>query len=292
MAWNKSLTNMDSPVLPTRVPPSILHGGDGMFRRLRRFVSSLGTRARHGVALRLGVLGICLLLAACGKQVELQQKLNDDDANAIQALFIQHGVSMSSERDKDGIRISVAQEQLPRAVALLRDAGLPRQPLTNLGEVFRKDGIVSTPLEERARYIYALSQELQGTLQQIDGVVSARVQVVLPDRETPGDPLEPSSAAVLIKYRPGVMPDKIAPYVARLVADSIPGLSGHAADKVSLILVPAALEPDPEPVPGAAAATSADSHWAGERLAIAAAVAVLVALASGGVLLSKRRQWA
>jgi type III secretion protein J len=239
----------------------------------------------RGSAWRHALLCLCLLLAACGKQIELQQKLGDDDANAIQALFIQHGIAMSSERDKDGIRISVPQAQLPRAVALLREAGLPRQPLTNLGEMFRKDGIVSTPLEERARYIYALSQQLEGTLQQIDGVVSARVQVVLPDRATPGDPLDPSSASVLIKYRPGVIPDHIAPYIARLVADSIPGLSGHQADKVSLILVPAVLEPDP------VAPQRASLRWPGERLMIAAAVALLVAAVSAAVLLSKRRQW-
>ena len=232
----------------------------------------------RGTALRHGLLCVCLLLAACSKQVELQQKLSDDDATAVQSLFIQHGIAMSSERDKDGIRISVPQEQLPRAVALLAAAGLPREHLTNLGEVFHKDGIVSTPLEEQARYIYALSQELEGTLQQIDGVVSARVQVVLPNRETPGDPLEPSSASVLIKYRPGAMPQQISPYVARLVADSIPGLSGHAADKISLIMVPAVLEPDPvKPV---------KSHWLAERLAIAATVALLVGALAAWVLIS------
>lgn len=237
----------------------------------------------RGTALRHGLLCVCLLLAACSKQVELQQKLSDDDATAVQSLFIQHGIAMSSERDKDGIRISVPQEQLPRAVALLAAAGLPREHLTNLGEVFHKDGIVSTPLEERARYIYALSQELESTLQQIDGVVSARVQVVLPDRATPGDPLDPSSASVLIKYRPGIMPDQISPYIARLVANSIPGLSGHAADKVSLIMVPSVLEADP--------VKPTHSYWPAARLAIAVLVGLAVAALSGWVLLSKRRQW-
>jgi type III secretion protein J len=234
--------------------------------------------------LRHGLFCICLLLVACSKQVELQQKLNDNDANAIHALFIQHGIPMSSERDKEGISISVPQAQLPRAVALLNESGLPRQPLTNMGEVFRQNGIISTPLEERARYIYALSQELDGMLQQIDGVVSARVQVVLPDHETPGDPLEPSSASVLIKYRPGAILNQIAPYVARLVANSIPGLSGHAADKISLVMVPAILEPDP-------VARTSHSHWPAGRWVIAVIVALLAAAVSSGILLSKRRQW-
>jgi type III secretion protein J len=89
------------------------------------------------------------------------------------------------------------------------------------------------------RYIHGLSQELEFTLQQFDNVISARVHVVLPERFSPGDPIQPSSAAVFIKHRLPFDEDSVIPRVRSLVASSIPGLSGEGGlNKVSVTLVP------------------------------------------------------
>src|SRR5919201_1603389 len=69
-----------------------------------------------------------------------------------------------------------------QAKEVLASAGLPRQSLRTLGDVFPKESFVSSPLEERARYIFALSQEVQQTLMQLDGIVDARVHIALPER--------------------------------------------------------------------------------------------------------------
>jgi type III secretion protein J len=99
--------------------------------------------------------------------------------------------------------------------------------------VFQKQGLVSTPSEERMRYIYAVSQELSQTLRNVDGVVSARVHVVIPANDPLGDKIRPSSAAVFIKHRPDVDIRLLAPAVKDMVAHSIEGLT-H--DQVSLSL--------------------------------------------------------
>jgi len=112
--------------------------------------------------------------------------------------------------------------------------GLPRERYAKMGEIFRKEGLISSPLEERARYIWALSQEISSTLSQIDGVIKARVHVVLPERSAGGDPSLPSSAAVFIKHKTGVNLEDSVAQIKRLVANSIPGLSG---EKVSVILI-------------------------------------------------------
>ena len=68
-----------------------------------------------------------------------------------------------------------------RAVELLKSQGYPRDKFAKIGEVFQKSGLVSSPTEERIRYMYALSQEIAETLTRIDGVMNARVHIVIPD---------------------------------------------------------------------------------------------------------------
>ena len=83
------------------------------------------------------------------------------------------------------------------------------------------------------RYIYAVSQELSKTLRSIDGVVNARVHVVIPSNDPLSDHIRPSSAAVFIKHRPDTDLRLLVPAVKELVAHSIEGLG---ADQVSLSL--------------------------------------------------------
>ena len=214
---------------------------------------------------------LVLLLAGCSQQVQIQQTLTAADADRISALFMQNNIGFERASSKEGMLISVDRKSFARAMALMRAAGLPRQPVENLVQIFGPKGIVSTPLEEQVRYLYGLSQELQGSLLQIDGVVTARVQVVLPDRPSPGDPLTPSSASVLIRYRPSSDVASMGPWLARLVANSIPGLAGHAADKVSILMVPVAAVPPPF------ATVPPHSVWQRLRWPLVLLVTVLVA---------------
>jgi type III secretion protein J len=125
-------------------------------------------------------------------------------------------------------------------VQILKRRNLPPQQFDGLGSVFRKDSLVSTLTEERARLIYAMSRELERTLYEIDGVIVARVHPVIP----PHDPLNPkkvaSSAAVLVKYRPGAEVAGKEAMVRSLVAAGIEGLS---YDDVRVHLVAAEAQP-------------------------------------------------
>jgi len=124
-----------------------------------------------------------------------------------------------------------------RAVAILNDAGFPRNTTESIGKVFQKNGIMSSPFEERVRYIYALGEEVANTLSHIDGVVTARVHIVLPDAPQLGQPVKPSSAAVFIKHQPGVDLDFFVPQIRRLVSSAIEGLEYSA---VTVVLADAA----------------------------------------------------
>ncbi|NDL63371.1 type III secretion system inner membrane ring lipoprotein SctJ [Acerihabitans arboris] len=187
----------------------------------------------------LAPLALLALLAGCGDNSVLFSGLAENDANDIIAALNQHHIAVQKQIEKTGVAITIDANDIERSVQILNSAGLPRKARTNLGEVFQKSGVISSPMEERARYIYALSQEVESTLAQIDGVVVARVHVVLPERIAPGEPVQPASASVFIKYHDTLDPDSIEPRIRRLVATSIPGLSGKSDKDLAIVFVPA-----------------------------------------------------
>ncbi|QPI53329.1 type III secretion inner membrane ring lipoprotein SctJ [Massilia antarctica] len=195
---------------------------------------------RHLLAALLP-LALCALLAGCGNRANLQVGLNDADANEIVTLLSRYGIEAQKAPAKEGVTLTVNADDIARATTAMQAAGLPRRALSDLGQTFKKDSMISTPLEERARYIHALSAELESTLQQFDNVIAARVHVVLPERIAPGEPIQPSSAAVFVKYHGEVDEDTLLPRIRQLVASSIPGLSGEGGRaKVSVVMASSA----------------------------------------------------
>lgn len=187
------------------------------------------------------ILFFSFLLNACSERVELHRQLTEQEANEVVAELADKHIRATKVPAKDGVIVVVNASDMARAVRTLEAVGLPRAARATLGDTFRKEGVISTPLEERARYIYALSQELETTLSNIDGVVVARVHVVLPERVAPGEPVQPASASVFIKHDPRLDPDKIRARVRRMVASSIPGMAAAVDNpqKLTVVFVPA-----------------------------------------------------
>lgn len=185
--------------------------------------------------LQMLVLGSCLLLSACSGRVDLMGAIAEEEANEVLAALINASIPTEKVPGKEGmVGVRVASGDVGRALEVLRDKGLPRERFAGMGQIFKKEGLISSPLEERARYIYALSQELSNTLSKIDGVLAARVHVVLPERGTAGETGVPSTAAVFIKHQDGYNLEIIQPQIRRLVTNSIPSLT---ADRVSVVFV-------------------------------------------------------
>ncbi len=229
-------------------------------------------RTRVVVALLLTALSV-----GCGRRVELISAVPASEANEVMAVLQNAGLETEKISGKDGLAsVAIPSNDVGRAVDLLREKGLPRERFSGMGQVFKKEGLISSPLEERARYLYALSQELGATLSQIDGVIVARVHVVLPEKSTVGEPAVPSSAAVFIKHQEGQNMDAVQPLVRRLVSHSIPGLT---AEKVSIVLVSAS------PSRGKTeSASGLGSSWA---LLVVLSVLAAAGLGGSGVLLWK-----
>lgn len=178
-----------------------------------------------------------MLLAACGSRVDLMGAIPEDEANEVLGALLKADIRANKVTGKEGmVAVQVESQQVSRALQVLRENGLPRERHAGMGQVFKKEGLISSPLEERARYIYALSQEISGTLSRIDGVLYARVHVVLPERGAAGEPGVQSTAAVFIKHQEGYDLELLQPQIRRLVTNSIPGLS---AERVSIVFVTA-----------------------------------------------------
>lgn len=228
-------------------------------------------------ALRLALAALALTaLAACGSRVTLYSAATENEANELLSVLLDAGIQAGKVAGKEGVAVSVDGDQVAHALNILRAQGLPRERFDGMGQIFRKEGLVSSPLEERARYLYALSQELSNTLSQIDGVLAARVHVVLPERGGVGESATPSTAAVFIKYKAGYTLDALQPQIRKLVTHAISGLS---EDRVSITLVsaqPGEAQSAPPPPPlTSVLGFQVDGGSAPGLIALLAALAVL-----------------
>lgn len=224
---------------------------------------------------------LALAAALAGCKVDLYSKLTEQEANdMMSALAAQRIDAAKVNAGEEGWQLQVEERDLGRALDALRARGLPHDRFVSLGDMFRKQGLVSTPAEERMRYIHGLSQELSRTLQNIDGVIAARVHVVVPASDPLSDKTKPSSAAVFIKHIPEVDLRTLVPTVKDMVAHSIEGLS-H--EQVSLTLYESrqarAMQPAPLPArePGFFAALPREGQWA-LVIVVALGIACLVTL--------------
>ena len=195
----------------------------------------------RGLRAMRAMLMLGLLLVVGGCKADLYSRLAEREANLIIATLLRNGIAADRLEAKDGSNtVRVEQDRFADAVTLLNAAGLPRAKFETMGEVFSSNGLVASPTDERARFIHALNQELARTLTEIDGVVSARVHVVLPKNDPLRQDQAPSAASVFIKYDARVEVTSLLPQIKTLIANSVEGLT---YDKVAVVFVRGDAEP-------------------------------------------------
>jgi type III secretion protein J len=177
------------------------------------------------------------LLGVTGCDADLYTRIDEQDANRMAGALISRGIDTKKTMQKDGsFTLSIPEGEFARAIAILDAAGLPGEPRVSLKDMFKGGGLVATPVQERAQLMVGLGSELARTIGTIDGVVTARVHVVLPESTPIKRDMLPSSAAVFIRHAPGMPIDSLIPRIKQLVAASIIGLD---YEHVSVVAVPA-----------------------------------------------------
>lgn len=171
------------------------------------------------------IASLCALLAGCEKEVALHSQLEERQANLVMAALLDDGISCHKTPGDEGMwNVMISETDFAKAANLLERKGLPRRAYQGVSEVFKKTGMVSSPSEERIRFMDALAQDLSRTISGIDGVVDARVHVVLPENDPFAKNTLPSSAAVAIRSRWNADIADLVPSIKNLVKNSIEGL--------------------------------------------------------------------
>jgi type III secretion protein J len=232
-----------------------------------------------------------MAVLALGCSMPIQHGLDENAANEILTSLEHAGISASKNRDDDGaFAVVVANGDGLRAMEVMRSLGLPRSPRAGIGEIYKQPSLVPTPTEERARYVEALAGEIARTLESVEGVVQARVHLVLPEVDplaVDGKPLVAAQAAVLLKTRAGRDSPIDESDVQKLVAGSVPGLPRAA---VAVVFTRA---PEVPTAHGAGLVTLGPLRVAPDSRALlivaAAAACVVIALLACLLLVTARR---
>jgi type III secretion protein J len=236
---------------------------------------------------RLALCAIALLLAACSRQ-ELYSQLTERQANEMVAALRSANIDAEKQSQEGRFSVLTASGDFSRAVQVLNAQGLPRETFDTMGKVFKREGFVSSPLEEHARLLHAMSQEISNTLANIDGVVTARVHLVVPARNPLADKPQPAAASVFIKHRPD---RDLSAQVAQIKALVVNSVEGLAYDNVTVALFPADAMPGDPGAPAKPAAQAAAAAPAGplETPLLSGGIAGALALVGGGMLWWRRR---
>jgi type III secretion protein J len=253
------------------------------------------TRGR-GRALGAGARAVvaALALAAAGCSTNVLQGIDERAANEASRALERAGIGAEKLADEGGgasgatFTLRVSRSDGARALDLLRALGLPHEKRRGFAETYGQPSLIPTPSEERARYVDALAGELERTLEAVDGVVSARVHLVLEENDplaVDGKVRAGARGAVLLATGAGRTPISRED-VQRLVAGSVAGLDPAA---VAVVFTVAPGAPEGEPTMTAIGPLRVTPGSRGLLIAGVAAALGLLGVLAGLLVMTARR---
>ncbi|MGE0741966.1 MAG: flagellar basal-body MS-ring/collar protein FliF [Hyphomonadaceae bacterium] len=127
----------------------------------------------------------------------------------------------------DGSSIFVARSRVLEARMMLSADGLPSRGSIGYEIFDEPDALGQTQFQQNINRLRALEGELARTIASLDGIASARVHLVLPERQLFARETEQPSASIVL----GLRRDELTPGQVRairnLVASATPGLSSN-----------------------------------------------------------------
>src|SRR5882757_2941159 len=187
----------------------------------------IGAMAGVAAALTGFFLYVFGLIAEPQKAI-LFSGLEARDASAVVAKL--DALSVPYEQKGDGGTILIPADQVTKIRMQLATDGLPSAGVGY--EIFDKsDTFGTTAFVQNVNRLRALEGELARTIRSLDSIVSARVHLVIPDRQIFARDNQPPSASVVVKARAKLSRGQVNA-IQHLVAAAVAGL---VANNVALI---------------------------------------------------------
>lgn len=199
----------------------------------RALLANLSTRGK--IVLAAGALAIVIVLfalfriATAPSYTTVLTGMDPKQTGEVTAALDQRGIAY--ELQNNGTALAVQKDQTAQANIALAEAGVPAS--TQDGYKILDDQKLGTSnFQQQVNYQRALEGEIAQTIEQVDGVSGAQVQLVLPDREAQlfAENTSPATAAVLLSGTNGLDEGQVRG-IAQLVTNSVPGLK---TDKVTI----------------------------------------------------------
>jgi flagellar M-ring protein FliF len=193
----------------------------GRFRDIWRNLDTRGQVTLIGALVAVLVVGFVLFrVASRPSYAALATGLDPADASEVAGALDAAGVGYRLVNG--GTEVDVVQGQESRARVALADEGLPRGGHVGF-EIFDKQSLGTTDFQQRVNYQRALEGEIGRTIEEIDGVRGAQVQLVLPQESLFLDEGSKASAAVLLEGA-SMLDGGTVKGIAHLVSSSVEGL--------------------------------------------------------------------
>ncbi|RJF94606.1 flagellar M-ring protein FliF [Oleomonas cavernae] len=132
----------------------------------------------------------------------------------------------------DGTRIMVPADQVARLRMAMAESGMPAGGSMGYELFDRSDSIGTTSFVQNINHLRALEGEIARSIGAIDRIASARVHLVLPQRQLFNRETEAPSASIVLKLKSGSLDSSQVRAIQQLTAAAVPGLK---PDRVSIV---------------------------------------------------------
>jgi len=201
---------------------------------LRALLANVTPRGRIVLgAVALGTLVVLILLMRMASAPSYSTLLTGlDPAQTGKATAALDTKGIGYELQNNGTALAVDKTRTAEARIALASAGVSGSSAQPGYELLDRQKLGTSNFQQQVNYQRALEGEIAKTVEQVEGVSGAQVQLVLPDREAQlfSDEASPATAAVLLAGATALDAGSVRG-IAQLVTSSVPGLQ---LDKVTI----------------------------------------------------------